>query len=256
MADLPPSELHQLTQTKEVRLREVANPLLLLHGDHHHLSVLHLTFYPSVNGEPTLLIADNATLPSYHFCPRLERFYLRESAVNADLLDKIAIHCHRLTVFSLERVKVTLVPDPAIADNTGADAQSTLHRTFNVLTKHFTSRRLTLFSLVSCQILTLAGFDLLAEVTTLRVISLSKNHLTELESGRAFFPRHSPELWSLDLSYNKLRAIPMDWPFPASLRVLKLDHNLFKVLQFDPFKEVWAGLSEFWVHCKFFFVVA
>lgn len=186
-----------------------------------------------------------------HFCSRLERFYLRESAVNVDLLDQLVLHCHRLTVFSLERVKVTLVPDPAIADNTGAD-QATMHRQFNVLTQHFSSPQLTVFSLVSCQILTLAGFDLLADVTTLRMISLSKNHLTELESGRSFFPLHSPELWSLDLSYNKLRSIPMDWPFPASLRVLKLDHNLFKVLQFDPFKEIWGGLSEFWVHCKLF----
>lgn len=231
----------------------MASPLLLLEGGHTFLSVLHLTFYPSVHGEPTL-IADNSSVPKNHFCKRLERFYLRESAVNVDLLDQLALNCHKLTTFSLERVRVTLVPDPAVPDNLGTD-QATMHRQFNVLTQHFTSRNLRIFSLVSCQILTLAGFDLLADVSTLRMISLSKNHLTELESGRNFFPRHSPELWFIDLSYNKLRAIPMDWPFPNSLRVLKLDHNLFKVLQFDPFMEIWSGLNEFWVHCKFFFII-
>lgn len=185
----------------------------------------------------------------------MRHFYLRDSDVNVDLLDTIAVHCHHLTVFHLERVRPTLVPDPA-PDNTenGGENQQQqqsppMHRQFNVLTKHFTSPHLAVVSLIGCQIISLAGFDLLANATQLRVVSLSRNQLTSLEEqngGRAFFPLGSG-LWSIDLSYNRLRSIPMDWPFPGSLRVLRLDHNQFKVLQFDPFRAVWFGLSEFWI---------
>ncbi len=87
----------------------------------------------------------------------------------------------------------------------------------------------------------------------LRMVSLARNLIKALKS--CWFSVKLPELWSLDLSYNKISTIDRElFSKMPSLRRLRLDNNELKNLNwnnlniFDYFP---ASLKEFTFESKF-----
>ena len=198
--------------------------------------ILHLDDYHNLDNnlnEPCDTLIDSTC--------HMERFYLRDSSISVDLLDRVALSCYRLQTLHLENILPTSIPQPS--------NEAHMSRQFNVFTRRFVSDQLVIVNLINCRIISLLGLNLLENTTSIRMISLSRNHLTMLDNAQ-FFPTNAPYFWSLDLSYNKLRSISMEWVFPETLRVLKLDHNHFTVIPFDSFKSVWHNLDEFWIYGK------
>ncbi|GIY22102.1 uncharacterized protein CDAR_222971 [Caerostris darwini] len=80
----------------------------------------------------------------------------------------------------------------------------------------------------------------------LTICSLANNHIVELK--RSMFPKPAKHLWSLDLSFNKIRSLPKDmFAEMPSLHELKLDSNRLKIFEVDRVVPVWDRLTQLWI---------
>lgn len=94
------------------------------------------------------------------------------------------------------------------------------------------------FALINIGLRTLKGVDLLANISSLRAVSLAHNKITKIDNEQ-FFPVDAKHFWFLDLSYNYLRTF--EWKMPLSIKHLKLDHNYLKQLFpliYNSFREI------------------
>ncbi|KFM80199.1 Carboxypeptidase N subunit 2, partial [Stegodyphus mimosarum] len=104
---------------------------------------------------------------------------------------------------------------------------------------------LTFIQLINCSIrwLHIKAFN---RNTKLAILSLANNLITKVLSS--MFPQPAYYLWSLDLSYNKLKWLPGDlFKSMFSLRELKLDNNDFKDVSVSLFSPVWNTLNNLWL---------
>jgi Leucine-rich repeat (LRR) protein len=91
----------------------------------------------------------------------------------------------------------------------------------------------------------------------LRIVSLSHNYIKLL--NRKWFSTTLKDLWSLDLSYNKIVSLSQDFfSGMTSLRKLRLDNNKLMFLPFDPIEIIWKNglLNQFFInsessYCRF-----
>ncbi len=82
------------------------------------------------------------------------------------------------------------------------------------------------------------------------MVSLSRNSIKLL--NRTWFSPDLPDLFSLDLSYNKIVSLPQDFFVGMNaLRKLRLDNNKLMSLPFDTIKNIWnKQLIEFTIESK------
>ncbi len=85
----------------------------------------------------------------------------------------------------------------------------------------------------------------------LRIVSLSHNSIKLL--NRKWFSKTLKDLWSLDLSYNKIVRISHDFfTGMTSLRKLRLDNNKLMTLPIDSIEIIWETglLNQFFINSE------
>ncbi|GBM42940.1 hypothetical protein AVEN_140821-1 [Araneus ventricosus] len=83
-------------------------------------------------------------------------------------------------------------------------------------------------------------------IKNLTICSLANNRITEVK--RSMFPQPATYLYNLDLSFNRLKALPKDmFDDMPSLHELKLDNNHLRYFKVDLVKPMWNQLTQLWL---------